>query len=141
MGLLLFIREEDLNRNLFEGLLCYLEEDILMRVIVILMIIGDLMMDKGSLEEEDIMKGVEGHQIEEITMIEVTLEEEGPLMIEDPLMMEKPPDDGELPDDGGPPDDGEPPRNGRNPRHPGRQGPPGPPGPPGPVRPITVQQP
>ena len=61
-----------------------------MRVIVILMIIGDLTMDEGPLEGEDIMKGVEYHQIEEITMIEVTLEEEGPLMVEDSLMMENP---------------------------------------------------
>ena len=49
-----------------------------MRVIAILMIIGDLTMDKGPLEGEDIMKGVKGHWIEGITMIEVTLEEEGP---------------------------------------------------------------
>ena len=85
MVLLLFVLGEDLNRNLFKGLLQYLEEDILMRVIVILMIIGDLMMDKGPLEEEDdIMTGVEGHQIEGITTIEVTLEEEDPLMMENP---------------------------------------------------------
>ena len=37
-----------------------------MRVIVILMIIGNLTMDEGPLEEEDITTGVEGHQIEEI---------------------------------------------------------------------------
>ena len=55
-----------------------------MRVIVILMIIGDLMMDEGPLEEEGITIGVEGHWIEGITTIEVTLEEEGPLMMEDP---------------------------------------------------------
>ena len=62
-----------------------------MRVIVILMIIGGLMMDKGPLEEEeDITIGMEGHQIEGLTMIEVTLEVEGPLMIEDPPMMEDP---------------------------------------------------
>ena len=61
-----------------------------MRVIVILMIIGDLTMDKGPLKEEGIMIGVEGHQIGGITMNEVTLEEEGHLMIEDPLMMEYP---------------------------------------------------
>ena len=48
------------------------------------------MMDEGHLEEEDITKGVEGCQIEGITMIEITLEEEGPLMIENPLMMEDP---------------------------------------------------
>ena len=55
-----------------------------MRVIATLMIIGDLMMEEGPLEEEDIKKGVESQQIEGITMIEVTLEKEGPLMIEHP---------------------------------------------------------
>ena len=60
-----------------------------MRVIVILMIIGDLMMDEGPLEEEGIKIGVEGHWIEGIIMIEVTLEEEDPLMeMEDLLMMD-----------------------------------------------------
>ena len=40
-----------------------------MRVIVILIMIGDLMMDEGPLEEEDnIMIEVEGHQIEGMTM-------------------------------------------------------------------------
>ena len=87
MVLLLFVLGEDLNRSLFEGLLCYLEGDFLMRVIVTLMIIGDLTMDEGPLEEEDIMIGVEGCQIEGITMIEVTLEVDNPLMMEDPLMM------------------------------------------------------
>ena len=61
-----------------------------MKVIVILIIIGDFMMDEGPLEEEDIMIGVEGCQIEEITTIEVTLEEEDPLMMENPLIMEDP---------------------------------------------------
>ena len=99
-----------------------------MRVTVVLMIIGDLAMDEGPLEGEDIMKGVENHWIEGITMIEVTLEED-PLIIEDPLMMES----HLMMED--------PPRNGRNPRCPGRQGPPGSPGPPGPIKPIIVQQP
>ena len=61
-----------------------------MRVIVILMIIGDLMMDEGPLEEEGIKIGMEGHQIEGIIMIEVTLEEEDPLMVEAPLREEDP---------------------------------------------------
>ena len=62
-----------------------------MRVIVILMIIGDLMMDEGPLEEEDnITIEVEGHKIEGMTMIEVIIEEEDPQRIEDPLMMENP---------------------------------------------------
>ena len=55
-----------------------------MRVIEILMIIGGLTMDEGPQEREDNMKGVEGQQIKGITTIEVTLEEEGLLMIEDP---------------------------------------------------------
>ena len=75
-----------------------------MRVIAILMMIGDLLMDEGPLEEEGIKIGVEGHRIEGIIMIEVTLEEEDllmemedplmemedPLMEEDPLIMENP---------------------------------------------------
>ena len=62
-----------------------------MRVIVIQMIIEDLRMDEGPLEEEDnITTGVEGCQMEGITMIEVTLKEEDPLMMEDLLMMEDP---------------------------------------------------
>ena len=59
-----------------------------MRVIVILMVIKDHMMEEGPLEEEGIKIEVEGHWIEEIVMIEVSLEEEDPLMeMEDPLMM------------------------------------------------------
>ena len=62
-----------------------------MKVIVILMIIGDLTIDEGPLEEEDIRIEVECHQIEGVIMTEITLEEEGPLMeMEDPLMMEHP---------------------------------------------------
>ena len=62
-----------------------------MRVIVTLMIIGDLMMDVGPMgEEDDIMIEVEGCQIEGMTMIEVILEEEDPMMMENPLMMEDP---------------------------------------------------
>ena len=90
MVLLLFMQEEDLNKNLFEGLLQCLEEDILMRVIVTLMIIGDHMMNEDTLEGGDvIMIEVEGHQIEEMTKREVIQEVEGH-QIEDPLMMEDP---------------------------------------------------
>ena len=70
-----------------------------MRVIAIPMILGDITMDKGPLEEEGIQIGVEGHWMEGISMIEVTLKEEDPLMemedaliMEDPLMMEDPSD-------------------------------------------------
>ena len=45
-------------------------------------------MDEGPLEEEDIiMLEAEGLQIEGMTMREVILKEEDPLMTEDPLMM------------------------------------------------------
>ena len=55
------------------------------------MVIGEPMMDKDPLDEEGIKIGVEGHWIEGIVMIEVTLEEEDPLMMEeDPLVMEDP---------------------------------------------------
>ena len=98
MVLLLFTQGEDLNRKLFEGLLQYPEKDILMRVIVILMITGDLMMDKGPLEEEDNIKTeAEGHQIEGMIMGEVILEEEDPPMMEDPLIMEDPTGNGRHP--------------------------------------------
>ena len=50
-----------------------------MRVIVTLIIIGDLMMNKGPLEGGDvIMIEVEGHQIEGMTRREVIQEEEDP---------------------------------------------------------------
>ena len=50
-----------------------------MRVIATLIIIGDLMMDEGPLEEEAKIKiEVEGHQIEGMTTREVILEVEDP---------------------------------------------------------------
>ena len=63
-----------------------------MKVIVILITTEDLKMEEGPLEEGDIMKGVEGHQIGKIMVkIEITLEEEDlPIEIEDPLIMEDP---------------------------------------------------
>ena len=61
----------------------------MMRVIVTLIMIGDLMIDEGPLEGGDIiMIEVEGHQIEEMNRREVIQEEEDPLMMEDPLEME-----------------------------------------------------
>ena len=72
MVLLLFVQEEDLNTNLFEGLLQCPKEDILMRMIVTLMIIRDHMINEDTLEGGDtIMIVVEGHQIEEMTKREV----------------------------------------------------------------------
>ena len=56
----------------------------------ILIVIKETIMIEGPLEE-DTMKGVEGHQIEEIIEIEDILEEEDPLIeVEDPLIMEDP---------------------------------------------------
>ena len=90
MVLLLFVQKEDLSKNLLEGLLQFLEEDILMRVIATLMITEDHMMNEDTLKGGDIiMKEVEGHQIREMTKREV-IQEEDPLMIEDPQMMEDP---------------------------------------------------
>ena len=78
------------EQEFVKGLLQCLEEDILMRVIVTLMIIGDHMMNEDTLEGGDvIMIEVEGHQIEEMTKREVIQEVEGH-QIEDPLMMEDP---------------------------------------------------
>ena len=52
------------------------------------MVIGEPMMIQGPLKEEGIKVGMEGHWIEEIIMIEVTLEEEEALIeMEDTLMM------------------------------------------------------
>ena len=96
MVLLLFVQEEDLYKSLFEEQPQCLEEGILMGVIVTLMIIGDHMMNKDTLEGEDIiMIELEGHQIEEMIKREVIQEVEGhqivnPLMMVDPLMMEDP---------------------------------------------------
>ena len=73
-----------------------------MTVVIALVMIEDPMMIECPLEEEDIMKGVEGHKIEGMVMTEIFLEEE------------ETPDDGRPPDgNGGPPEDGGPPGNGR----------------------------
>ena len=63
-----------------------------MKVTVTLMIIGDHMMDEGPSERRRRYHERSGrlHWIEGITMIEVILGEEGPLMIDDPLEMEDP---------------------------------------------------
>ena len=89
---------EDLYKSLFKEQPQCLEEDILMRVIVTHMVI-DHMMNEDTLDGEDIiMIEVEGHQIEEMTKIEViqVIQEveghqtENPLMMVDPLMMQDP---------------------------------------------------
>ena len=65
------VQEEDLYKSLYKEQPQSLEEDILMRVIVTLMI-TDHMMNEDTLEGEDIiMIEVEDHQIEEMTKKEV----------------------------------------------------------------------
>ena len=61
-----------------------------MRVVMILIVVKESMMIGGPLKE-DTKKGVEGHQMEEIIMIEDILEEEDTLIeMDDPLIMEYP---------------------------------------------------
>ena len=77
--------EEDLYQKLEDTLQC-LEEVILMRVIVTLLI-TDHVTDEDILKGEDIIRiEVEDHQIKKIIKIEDIQEEEDPLMMEDPLM-------------------------------------------------------
>ena len=57
----------------------HIEENILVRVVMILIVTEEPMMIEGPLKE-DTKKGVEGHQMEEIIEIEHTLEEEDPLI-------------------------------------------------------------
>ena len=85
------MQEEDLHKNLFEGLLQCPEGVILMRVIVTFMIIGDPMMNEDTLEGGDIIViELEGHQLGEMIRRGVIQEVEDPLMMEGPLMMEDP---------------------------------------------------
>ena len=84
----MFVQEEDLNKNMFEGLLQCPEKVILMRVIMTLMIIGDHMMNEDTLEGEHItMIEVEDHHIEEMSKREVIQEMVDPLMMMVTLMM------------------------------------------------------
>ena len=73
-----------------KDILQYLEEVILVRVIVTLLII-DHEADKDILEGEDIIRiEVENHQIKKIIKIDGIQEEGDPQIMEDPLMMEDP---------------------------------------------------
>ena len=88
-------RESD--KNLFKGLPHHAEENILVRVLMILIVMGDHIEIKGPLKEEGIKVRMEDHQIEKIIRIEDILKEGiqikvgDPLNEEDPLMMEDPP--------------------------------------------------
>ena len=85
-----------MNKSHFEGLPHHIEENILARVVMILTVMGDHMMIRGPLREEDTKIRMEGYQIDEIIRVEDILEEgiqikvEDPLNEEDPLMMEDP---------------------------------------------------
>ena len=94
---------QEWNKNLFEELPHHAEENIWVRVVMILIVIEEHMMMEDSLKEENTKVRMGGHQIEEAISIEDILgegiqiemgdplEEEDPLMkIEEPLIMEDP---------------------------------------------------
>ena len=78
-------RMQESNKNLFEGLLHHTEENILARVVMILIVIGEHMMIKGPLKEEGTKVRMGGHWIEEIIRIEDILEEGIQIKVGDPL--------------------------------------------------------
>ena len=97
-----FQRVQELDKNLFRGLPHHTEENILMRVVMILIVMGDHIEIKGPLKEEGTKIKMEGYQIEDIIKVkdilkegiqikvEDPLNEDDPLMMEDPLVMEDP---------------------------------------------------
>ena len=91
-----FQRMQGSSRNHFEELLHHTEENILARVVMTLIMMGDHIEIKGPLNEEGTKVRMGGCWMEETIRIEDILEEgipikvEGPLMMEDPLMMETP---------------------------------------------------
>ena len=80
---------QELNKNLFEGLLHHTEENILVRVVMILMVIGDHIEITGPLKEEGTKVRMEDHWIEETIRIEDILGETIQVEMGDPLMMEE----------------------------------------------------
>ena len=96
-------RVQESNKNHFKGLPHHTEKNIMVRVVTILIVIGEHMRTEGPLKEEDTKVRMGGHWIEEPFRIEDVLEEgiqikvgdplneEDPLMdLEDPLIMEDP---------------------------------------------------
>ena len=94
---------QESNKNIFEGLPHNIEENILARVVMILIVMEGHMMIKGPLKEEGTKVRMGCHWIEEIVRIEDILgediqikvgdplDEEDPLMdLEDPLVIEDP---------------------------------------------------
>ena len=66
---------QESNKTHFEGLLHHTEKNILARVVMILIVIGDHIEIKGPLKEEGTKVRMEDHQIEETIRIEDILEE------------------------------------------------------------------
>ena len=109
---LLFMQEEDLNENLFEGLLQCPEEDSLMRVIVTLMIIDHMMNEDTWKERCYHDRG--GRPPDRGNDQERGYSRSGRPPDRGPPDDGGPPDDDGPPDDGGASDDGGPPGNGRH---------------------------
>ena len=68
-------RMQESNKNVFEGLLHHIEENILVRVVMMLIMIGDHIEIEGLLKEDGTKVRMGGHQIEETIMIEDILGE------------------------------------------------------------------
>ena len=68
-------RMQESNKNLFEELLHHAEENIQVRVVMILIVIEEHMKIKDPLKEEDTKVRKVGHQIEEAIRIEYILGE------------------------------------------------------------------
>ena len=97
-----FQRVQESDKNLFRGLPHHTEENILARVVMILIVMGDHIEIEGPLKEEGTKIKMEGYRIEDIIKVEDILKEgiqikvedplneEDPLMMEDPLIMEDP---------------------------------------------------
>ena len=93
---------QELNKNLFEELPHHMEENILARVVMTLIMIRDHIEIEGPLKEEGTKVRIGGHQIEETIRIEEILggiiqvkmgdplEEKDPLIMKNPLLMEDP---------------------------------------------------
>ena len=67
---------QELKKNLFEELPHHVEENICVRVVVILIVIVEHMEIKGPLKEEDTKVRMGGHQIEETIRIDDILEKD-----------------------------------------------------------------
>ena len=76
---------QELNKNLFEELPHHAEENICVRVVMILIVIEEHMEIEDTLKEEDTKVRMGGHQIEEAIRIEDILGEGIQIEMGDPL--------------------------------------------------------